>query len=153
MRARSSAVPSGAPRVLSRRRERFKRARTGVTPSRLNSATIGRSRPALPPQASFLRGRGRHRHARRGRGADFLPPQSCRGSNVGSGSPITRLRSPRPYGPRDGCGSRSRDYLRDRSSFRAAIPVDRAALRWHPKRLLCPAPGGQGPPKQDDCVG
>ncbi|KAJ1152457.1 hypothetical protein NDU88_005232 [Pleurodeles waltl] len=77
-------------------RERLERARTGAIRSRLSSAVDGRSRPALHVRADFLRGRGRHRSARWGRGADFLPPQTCRGTSGGSGSPIVRLRSPRP---------------------------------------------------------
>ncbi|KAJ1104095.1 hypothetical protein NDU88_001510 [Pleurodeles waltl] len=51
MRARSSTVPAGAPR----RREPSEQACSVVTRSRLGSAAIGRSRPALHPQASFSR--------------------------------------------------------------------------------------------------
>ncbi|KAJ1185890.1 hypothetical protein NDU88_002676 [Pleurodeles waltl] len=142
MWVRSTGVPSGARRVLPRGRERSKRACTGVIHSGLSRAVSGRSRPLLHTLGNLLRDHGRHRRARWGRGADYLSLQFCRGSSDGSGSLIMRLRSPRPCGPRDECGSQSCDFLRDRSSFGAAIPVDRAALRGFPNGFFTLHQGG-----------
>ncbi|KAJ1172622.1 hypothetical protein NDU88_004466 [Pleurodeles waltl] len=105
MWVRSTGVPSGARRVLPWGRKRSERVRTGVIRSGLSRAVNGRTRPVLHTLGNLLRDRGRHRRARWGRGADFLPLQFCRGSSDGSGLPIMRLRSPSPCGPRDECGS------------------------------------------------
>ncbi|KAJ1156788.1 hypothetical protein NDU88_009505 [Pleurodeles waltl] len=95
----SAGVPSGARRVLPRGQERSERACTGVIRSGVSKAVNGRSRPVLHTLGNLLRDRSRHRRARWGRGADLLPLQFCRGSSDGYGSPIMRLRSPRPCGP------------------------------------------------------